>query len=250
MKGYTMGYINIKLSDYTKTVLKSFAKYADTIILPQNGELMFLNNQTSVGGYAKIVENFPFDFRIGNLQNFINVLDSIPEASLLFFDDTTNAIKIVDDKDTKIQITYVAAADTVVQKIYSEQFTSQKMPTMCRFDIEDRYIKQLNKLAGALSKDNIVISSNGKRLKMGCVDETNVNTSVFSVDLGEYTSGTFTYIIEKKNFMLFDGDYTVDIREFVGSVFTNKNVDIKYIIKYNAKLREEFNKKVLYKGLF
>ena len=71
---------NMKLSDSTLTILKNFAGINNSILVKEGKRLRTISVAKNILAEAEIKENFPKDFAIYDLNQFLNGLSFIIEG--------------------------------------------------------------------------------------------------------------------------------------------------------------------------
>jgi len=83
----------MKLSEETITVLKNFASINQSILIKNGSNLRTISIMKNILGEAKIQEEFPRDFAIYDLNQFLNGLNLHQDPDLDFTDNSYVTIR-------------------------------------------------------------------------------------------------------------------------------------------------------------
>ena len=84
---------NMKLSDNTLTILKNFAGINNSILVKEGNRLRTISVAKNILAEADITEEFPRDFAIYDLNQFLNGLSLHQDPDLDFNEDSYLSIK-------------------------------------------------------------------------------------------------------------------------------------------------------------
>ena len=84
---------NMKLSDNTLTILKNFAGINNSILVKEGNRLRTISVAKNILAEADITEEFPRDFAIYDLNQFLNGLSLHSDPDLDYNEDSYLSIK-------------------------------------------------------------------------------------------------------------------------------------------------------------
>ena len=176
------------------------SKINRSIQFKEGNELSSLSIQKNVLAKTPIEENFPQDFAIYDLDEFLKVMSLTEYQGDLVFDNES----YVTVKTDRTQAKYFFADPSIVQQP-PEKFP--ELPSIeCEFDLS---IGDLNRIRNALSiyghlEDIAIVGKNGT-VSIEIRDRENVSSHTYSIGVGE-TNATFSFELKSEN--IFKLDYS------------------------------------------
>jgi len=171
---------------------------------------------------ANIAEDFPKDFGIYDLNQFLNGLSLHSSADLDFTNDQYVVIK-----EGKMRSKYFFADPTVIVAPPEKEIS---LPTEdVYFTLTSQQLEKLKKAASVYQLPDIsAIGENGV-VKLVARDKKNDTSNDFSIIVGE-TSDSFVFNFKEENLKIVPGTYDVVVSSKLLSRFTNQNIDVTYYI--------------------
>ena len=214
--------MNMKLSESTVNLLKNFSSINQSILFKQGNKLRSISVMKNILVEAEIAEEFPKDFGIYDLNQFLNGLSLHSAPDLDFTRDEFVVIK-----EGKMRSKYFFADPTVIVSPPEKEIT---LPTedVC-FELTSQQLEKLKKAASVYQLPDIsVIGENGV-IKLVARDKKNDTSNDFSIIVGE-TDSEFVFNFKEENLKIIPGAYDVIVSSKLLSRFTNKNVNVCYYI--------------------
>ena len=214
----------MKLSETTINLLKNFKEINQSILFKQGNKLLTMSVMKNILAEATIQEEFPKDFGIYDLSQFINGIElhkpSIPEFN--FENDGYVVIK-----EGKMKSHYFFADPQVIItppdkpiELPSEDVT---------FTLSTQQLDKLLKAAGIYQlADLSVVGENGV-VSLLVRDKKNETSNRFSITVGE-TESVFNFNFKVENIKILPGTYEVVVSQKLLSRFVSKNHDLIYYI--------------------
>jgi len=174
---------------------------------------------------ATVSEEFPVDFGIYDMNEFMGVLQLVDTPKLKFEDDYV----VVNDSTGRSKVKYFYSSEDTLT-------TPQKDITMpeanVKFTLDNETLNRLKRAASTLGHSEISISGKDGVLSLSVVDSQNMTSNVFSIDVdGEFESdAVFNFILSTNNLKILPGDYEVSISSKLISQFSHTSLDVKYWI--------------------
>jgi hypothetical protein len=215
----------MELSDNTLTTLKNFSSINPNMMIRSGNTIKTISEARTVLATAGIVEEFPIDFGIYDLNEFMGVLGLVDKPSLKFQDDFV----IVNDSTGRSKVKYFYSSEDTLT-------TPQKDITMpqanVKFTLDNDTMNKLKRAASTLGHSEICISGKDGVLSLSVVDSQNMTSNAFSIDVdGEFAEDdTFNFILSTNNLKILPGDYEVEISSKLITQFSHKSLDVKYWI--------------------
>jgi hypothetical protein len=212
----------MKLSESTVNLLKNFSSINQSILFKQGNKLRSISVMKNILVEAEIAEEFPKDFGIYDLNQFLNGLSLHSAPDLDFTRDEFVVIK-----EGKMRSKYFFADPTVIVSPPEKEIT---LPTEdVFFELSSQQLEKLKKAASVYQLPDIsVIGENGV-IKLVARDKKNDTSNDFSIIVGD-TNSEFVFNFKEENLKIIPGAYDVIVSSKLLSRFTNKNVNVCYYI--------------------
>lgn len=215
----------MELNENTLSVLKNFSGINPNIIIRQGTTIKTISEARNVFARASVNEDFPKDFGVYDLNEFIGVLGLVDTPQLKFEDDYV----IVADSTGRSKVKYFYSAEETL----TAPGKDVTMPaTDVTFELTNETLNKLKRAASTLGHGEVSITNNNGVLSLSVVDSKNSTSNAFSIDVdGEFPSdATFNFIVSISNLKILPGDYTVGISSKLISEFKHKEMNVQYWI--------------------
>jgi hypothetical protein len=212
----------MKLSESTVNLLKNFSSINQSILFKEGNKLRSISVMKNILAEATIAEEFPKDFGIYDLNQFLNGL-SLHNSPELDFEN--NQFVVI--KEGKMRSKYFFADASVIVSPPEKEIT---LPTedVC-FQLTSQQLEKLKKAASVYQLPDIsAIGENGV-VKLVARDKKNDTSNDFSIIVGE-TEDSFVFNFKEENLKIVPGTYDVIVSSKLLSKFTNQNLDVTYYI--------------------
>jgi hypothetical protein len=213
----------MKLSDNTLTLLKNFAGINQSILVKQGNKLRTISIAKNILAEAEITEEFPRDFAIYDLNQFLNGLSLHSDPDLDFVEDSYITIR-----EGKRRVKYFYADPNV---IISPPEKEIKLPSedVC-FQLETGSLEKLVKAAGVYQLPDISAIGDAGVIRLVVRDKKNDTSNEYSIIVGE-TDEQFTFNFKVENISkIVSGAYDVVVSSKLLSQFTNTKHNLCYYI--------------------
>ena len=215
----------MELSENTLNILRNFSGINQNILIKTGTNLKTISEARNVVATADVTEEFPKDFGIYDLNEFIGVMGLVDTPTLKFDEDYVT----VSDSSGRSKVKYFYAAE--------ETLTSPtKIITMpepdVKFTLDNSTLNKLKKAASTLGHSEVSIRAKDGVLSLSVVENQNATSNAFSIDIdGEFKQdAVFNFIISISNLKILPGDYEVEISSKLITQFKNKEIPLKYWI--------------------
>jgi hypothetical protein len=217
----------MKLSSETLTVLKNFSSINQGIQFKKGKKLTTVSAGKTVLAQANLKDEFPQDFCVYDLNQFLSV-HSLFKDSEIDFDDS-NILIGNGRKRTKYRMTAKEMIVTPPEKEIT-------LPSVdCSFTLTAEDYESTMKSASVLSSPHIAVVSDGDTVEIQTFDAQDNSAHTFSLDVGEGNGKKYSIVFKTENIKLIPGSYDVQI-SFKGiGHFKNTKEDIQYWIAFEAK---------------
>jgi len=211
----------MQLSDSTLKILSNFATVNANMVLKPGQQLKTISEAKNILATADIVEDFPKDMGIYDLNEFLSIHGLVENPTLEFEE---NAVLI---KDGSNKVRYFFAQPSILT-------TPEKDITMpdCEVEIHftDESLSRLKKAASVLGHIDFAIEG-GDDVIARVYDAKDSSANTFELNLGPNTTGhSFNFVMNISNLKLIDGSYDIFISSKLISHWQNKTVPVNYFI--------------------
>ena len=210
------------LCDNTLMVLKNFAGINNSILVKKGSKLRTMSVAKNILAEADINEDFPREFGIYDLNQFLNGLSLHQDPNLDFSEDTYLTIR-----EGKRRVKYFFADPQVIVTPPEKEID---LPTkdVC-FQIESVTLDKLLKAAAVYQLPDLSAVGKDGVIKLVVRDKKNDTSNEFAIVVGE-TDKDFVFNFKVENIKIIPGAYDVVISSKLLSKFTNINMSLVYYI--------------------
>ena len=212
----------MKLSDNTLTILKNFAGINNSILVKEGTKLRTISVAKNILAEADIKEEFPRDFAIYDLNQFLNGLSLHQDPDLDFQQDSYLSIK-----EGKRRVKYFFADPNV---IISPPEKDIQLPSqdVC-FQLDSTSLEKLVKAAAVYQLPDLSAIGESGVIKLVVRDKKNDTSNEYAIVVGE-TDDEFTFNFKVENIKIIPGAYDVVVSSKLLSQFTNTKYNLTYYI--------------------
>jgi len=212
----------MKLSDQTLNILKNFAGINNSILVKQGTQLRTISVAKNILAEAAIEEDFPRDFAVYDLNQFLNGLSLHQDPDLDFSPESYISIK-----EGKRRVKYFYADPNVIVSPPDKEITLPSDDV--HFQLESSALEKLLKAAAVYQLPDLSAVGEAGVVKLVVRDKKNDTSNEFAVVVGE-TDKVFSFNFKVENIKIIPGAYDVVVSQKLLSKFTNTNCDLKYYI--------------------
>jgi len=212
----------MKLSDNALAILKNFAGINNSILVKQGNKLRTISVAKNILAEAEIKEEFPRDFAIYDLNQFLNGLSLHQDPDLDFNEESYLSIK-----EGKRRVKYFFADPNVIIAPPEKEI---QLPTqdVC-FQMDSVTLEKLIKAAAVYQLPDLSAIGEAGVIKLVVRDKKNDTSNEYAIVVGE-TDQEFTFNFKVENIKIIPGAYDVVVSSKLLSQFTNTQHNLKYYI--------------------
>ena len=191
----------MKLSDKTLVILKNFAGINNSILVKRGDNLRTISLAKNILAEANINEEFPRDFAIYDLNQFLNGLGLHQDPELDFREDSFLSIR-----EGKRRVKYFFADPQVITAPPEKTLT---LPTedVC-FQLDSVTLEKLLKAAAVYQLPDLSAIGEAGVVKLVVRDKKNDTSNEFAIVVGE-TKDEFSFNFKVENIKIIPGAYNV-----------------------------------------
>jgi hypothetical protein len=212
----------MKLSDSTLTILKNFAGINNSILVKQGNKLRTISVAKNILAEAEIKEEFPRDFAIYDLNQFLNGLGLHQDPDLDFKEESYLSIR-----EGKRRVRYFFADPAVIISPPEKEITLPSEDVS--FQLDSTSLEKLLKAAAVYQLPDFCVVGNAGAVKLVVRDKKNDTSNEYAITVGE-TDKEFTFNFKVENIKIIPGAYDVGVSSKLLSKFQNTQHNLKYYI--------------------
>ena len=229
----------MNLSNETVSVLKNFATINQNLVIKTGSSISTMSAMKNIVASAEVKEDFPTEFAIYDLNEFLASLSLFEKPSLDFKNDF---VVITEDGSTGKALKYWYSDPSVVTTV-TKEITMPECEVS--FSLENNMLSDVQKAAAVIGVPDMILEAMDSGVALLKVtDKKNATANDYAVkvdvnnDDGKNLPYKFWFKVE--NLKLLSGTYDVAVSSKNISHFVNANVDIQYWIalepesKYDA----------------
>ena len=212
----------MKLSDNTLTILKNFAGINNSILVKEGTKLRPISVAKNILAEADIKEEFPRDFAIYDLNQFLNGLSLHADPDLDFKEDSYLSIR-----EGKRRVKYFFADPNVIIAPPEKEINLPSQD-VC-FQLDSASLEKLVKAAAVYQLPDLSAVGEAGVIKLVVRDKKNDTSNEYAIVVGE-TDQEFTFNFKVENIKIIPGAYDVIVSSKLLSQFTNTKYNLTYYI--------------------
>ena len=214
--------MTMKLSESTVNLLKNFSSINQSILFKEGTKLRTISVMKNILVEANVAEEFPRDFGIYDLNQFLNGLSLHANAELNF--DNQEYVLI---KEGRMRSKYFFADPSVIVAPPEKEITLPSEDV--QFELTSQQLEKLKKASSVYQLPDVSVIGEAGVIKLVARDKKNDTSNDFSIIVGE-TEDEFTFNFKEENLKIVPGNYDVTVSSKLLSRFTNQNIDVVYYI--------------------
>ena len=212
----------MKLSDNTLTILKNFAGINNSILVKQGTKLRTISVAKNILAEADIKEDFPRDFAVYDLNQFLNGLSLHQDPDLDFTETSYLSIR-----EGKRRVKYFYADPNVIISPPEKEITLPSEDVT--FQLDTTSLEKLLKAAAVYQLPDFSAIGEAGVIKLVVRDKKNDTSNEYAIVVGE-TDKEFCFNFKVENIKIIPGAYDVVVSSKLLSQFTNTQFNLKYYI--------------------
>jgi len=219
----------MKLTDYTTQVLKNFSGINSNIVISSGNQVSTISEARNILSTAKVDIEFPANFGVYDLNEFLGVLSLVDEPQIKF----EEKYAVISDSTGRSKIKYFF---TDIDMLTSPNSTMlSKAVSMSDFNVnfilDQDTLNKIKKATSALGHTSVSITASNGAIALTVFDPENATSNTFTIELaGTYEDSNFNFILNIQNLKILPGDYNVGLSSKLMSKFSHTEKDVNYWI--------------------
>ena len=210
----------MKLSNETVSVLKNFSTINQNLVIKSGSTITTMSAMKNIVAKADVKENFPQDFAIYDLNEFLSVITFFENPELQFED----SFVVVTEEGSRTRAKYFFSDPSVVT-------TPTKPITMpeceVKLNLSSDILDRITRGASVIGAPDLALESG----TLKATDKKNDTANYFQMDIEvESDSNDYKFWFKVENLKLIPDSYDVQISSKSISHFKNSKGDVEYFI--------------------
>jgi len=212
----------MKLSDSTINILKNFSSINQSLLFKEGKKLRTISVMKNILAEVEVTEEFPKDFGIYDLNQFLNGLSLHQSPELDIENDSYMVIR-----EGKMRSKYFFADPNVIVSPPDKDIvlTSEEIS----FNLNTQQLDKLLKASSVYQLPDLSVVGENGVVKLVVSDRKNDTSNDFSIIVGE-TESKFSFNFKVENIKILPGSYEVSISKKLLSKFVNSDKNLTYWI--------------------
>tara|TARA_B100000287_G_scaffold84894_1_gene77530 strand:- start:1454 stop:2149 length:696 start_codon:yes stop_codon:yes gene_type:complete len=219
------------LSDDTLNVLKNFATINPNLIFKPGQKLSTISEAKTILAKADIVEDFPQEFGVYDLNELLSVYSLIENPQLSFEEKHLTVSNTVGGNQVSHQqkINYYYSQPEILT---TPQKDIQMPNAELGVNISEDAMAQIRKAAAVLGHSELTISGADGVVRAIVSDTRDATSNSFDLELDKENAckNEFSFVLNIGNLKMLPGDYFVSISSKLISNWVNSNYPVEYFI--------------------
>ena len=213
----------MKLSDKTINLLKNFSSINQSILIKEGDSIRTISVMKNILAEAKVPEEFPKDFGIYDLNQFLNAISSLHVNPELDF--SNNEYLLI--REGKKRNRFFFADPNVIVSPPEKSITLPSEDVS--FELDTQVLGTLMKAAAIYQVPDLSVVGEAGVVKLVVHDKKNDTSNTHEEIVGE-TDEEFCFNFKVENIKILPGTYEVVISKKLLSRFESKNHELTYYI--------------------
>ena len=214
---------HMKLSDNTLSLLKNFSSINQSILIKEGDSIRTISVMKNILAEAKVPEEFPKDFGIYDLNQFLNAISSLHINPELDF--SNNEYLLI--REGKKRNRFFFADPNVIVSPPEKSITLPSEDVS--FELDTQVLGTLMKAAAIYQVPDLSVVGEAGVVKLVVHDKKNDTSNTHEEIVGE-TDEEFCFNFKVENIKILPGTYEVVVSKKLLSRFESKNHELTYYI--------------------
>ena len=210
----------MKLSNETVSVLKNFSTINQNLVIKGGNKIATMSAMKNIVANAEVIEDFPQEFAIYDLNEFLSAISLFSKPELEFENDFV----MITEEGTSTSLKYWYSDPSVVT-------TPTKDITMpeceVKFNLSSDTLSTVTKAAAVIGAPDMALESGSLKV----TDKKNDTANNYALDLDvDSQSDDYKFWFKVENLKLIQGSYDVQVSSKNISHFKNSTGNVEYFI--------------------
>ena len=199
----------MKISNATINILKNYAGINSNLVFKPGKSLKTIAEAKTIMASASIIEDFPVEFGVYDLNEFLSLFSLMDEPSLEFSEKY-----------------FYSEIDILTQPTKDINMPECEVV----LDISAENMDKIRKAAAVLGHSELAFTCTGEDVTASVFNEKDATANTFDINLGIANDNTFNYVFSISNLRMLQGNYTVSISSKLISNWRHADDPLDYFI--------------------
>ena len=191
------------MDEETIAILKNFCLINKSILIkPGNRISTKVNQADSIIAAATIEEEFPEEFGINDLSEFLSVLSMFDDPTITFANNYK--VSIQEGKAIVNYSFYNPALLTAAPR------TLVDLPAIAQFELSTGIFNKILKAGSIMALPHLSINGDGETISLGVLNTENKSSNIYKIEIGD-TDLVFNALLETESINIINGSYSVTV---------------------------------------
>ena len=209
----------MKLSNETTEVLKNFSTINQNLVIKQGSKISTMSAMKNIIANATVTEDFPREFAIYDLNEFLAVISLFEKPELDFKDNFV----IITGEGTKDKVTYWYSDPSVVTTPQKEISMPSKEVS---YTLSSNTLSDVQRAASVIGAPDMVLENGNLKF----TDKKNGTANDYQTEVFDSNGSDYKFWFKVENLKIIPGTYDVEMSEKKISRFKNSKLDLEYFI--------------------
>ena len=209
----------MKLSSHTTSVLKNFATINQNLVIKEGNTITTMSAMKNIIANATVTEDFPREFAIYDLNEFLAVISLFQKPELDFKDNFV----IITGEGTKDKVTYWYSDPSVVTTPQKEISMPSKEVS---YTLSSNTLSDVQRAASVIGAPDMVLENGNFKV----TDKKNGTANDYQTEVFDSNGSDYKFWFKVENLKIIPGTYDVEMSEKKISRFKNSKLDLEYFI--------------------
>ena len=209
----------MKLSNETTEVLKNFSTINQNLVIKQGSKISTMSAMKNIIANATVTEDFPREFAIYDLNEFLAVISLFQKPELDFKDNFV----IITGEGTKDKVTYWYSDPSVVTTPQKEISMPSKEVS---YTLSSNTLSDVQRAASVIGAPDMVLENGNLKV----TDKKNGTANDYQTEVFDSNGSDYKFWFKVENLKIIPGTYDVEMSEKKISRFKNSKLDLEYFI--------------------
>ena len=217
----------MKLSKNTLTILKNFSSINQGIAFKKGNKQLSLSTDKKIMVEVTLPEEFPVDFPVYDLPQFISNLSTLNDPELIFSQDAS----FVTLNDGEFNIKYFACAPGLIKGPPEGKPIPIPDTMDAEFVLKETVLAKMNAIANTNGLKNLIVSGSTGNLVLTATNKEDPGSNSAKYNIGEYKGPDFQVSFPAEYLAkVLPLDYNVKVASKLFAILDNEAIKIRYFI--------------------
>lgn len=218
----------MKLSEQSLNVLKNFASINSGMVIRDGNIQKTISPEQTILAEATLPDNFPVEFGVYDLNQFLGNINTLNNPSLNFND------KSVKMDDGELSLMYNSCSPSIIKAPPRDKSLQLKSVDVA-FVLKKETLSKMIRLASMNNLPNLTVIGENGELRIETHEKVNDTSNIASTNVGPYDGQKFSVTFKIENIKMIPDDYNVEISIGAFAKFVNKAGNLTYFIAIETK---------------